>query len=220
MSGLDEGSVPHTLRGRSRSAPPSPAQPYFFGSGVLVEQDGLRTVEYCVLDAFATIALKFRAAWVMNWTGGRARWQPTPQALPGLLMLRTALAGEAVVIATRSAEDHRLPACAVEDADLVVSADALYGDAELQAHAPAATSRMACAHREALVTEHTAFLVAARLHEIWTIAEAARRAPPESRTSAAVLRFPDGAAATDSDISKPSGLWRAGLSAWLGGARL
>ena len=59
------------------------AQPYFFGSGVLVEQDGLRTVEYCVLDAFATIALKFRAAWVMNWTGRRSRWQPTPQALPG-----------------------------------------------------------------------------------------------------------------------------------------
>lgn len=179
-----------TVRSSNPSAPAGPAKPHFFGSGVLVEGGGRRTVEYCLLDAFATIALKFRAEWELNWTGRTARWQPTPQALAGLLMLRMALTDETVVIASRAAEEHRLPVCAIEDAGRVLSADAFYEDPELRAHAPAAAARMACAHREALETERTAFLVAARLHEVWTIAEDARRAPPERRATAEILPFP------------------------------
>ena len=170
-------------------APRAPADPYFFGSGLLVEADGRRTIEYCLLDAFSTIALKFRADWELNWVGRRSRWQPSAQALAGLLMLRMALSGETVVIASRDEEECRLPICAIEDAREVLCADALYEDNALRRHAPAAAARMAQAHREALQTEHTAFLVAARLHEVWSMAEAARRAPAEMRSLAQIVPF-------------------------------
>ncbi len=193
MTGLEDGRIIALHGAWGPSDPPAPpAQPHFFGSGVLVEAGGARTVEYCVLDAFATIALKFRAEWELNWTGRRAHWQPTSQALAGLLMLRMALAGETVVIASREAEEHRLPICAIEDAHRVLAADALYDDPRLRAHAPAAAARMARAHREALETEHTAFLVAARLHEVWSIAEEAQRTPAERRAPAEILPFPGG----------------------------
>lgn len=206
MTGFEEDRI-FLLRDASRASDPprpaGPAQPHFFGSGVLVEGGGRRTVEYCLLDAFATIALKFRAEWELSWTGRRARWQPTPQALAGLLMLRMALARETVVIASRTAEEHRLPVCAIEEAGRVLSAESLYEDPGLRARAPAAAARMACAHREALESEHTAFLVAARLHEVWTIAEEARRAPAEQRTSAEILPFPIGAEIADAFASAP-----------------
>ena len=49
---------------------------------------------------------------------------------------------------------------------------------------------MAMVHAEALETEFTAFLVAARLHELWTIREEALRAPPEQDMCAEIVAFP------------------------------
>ena len=192
MTGQDEDRVValHGAWGpKDPPAPKAPAHPYFFGSGLLAEAGGRRTIEYCLLDAFSTIALKFRADWELNWMGPRSRWQPDAPALAGLLMLRMALAGETVVIASRDEEECRLPICAIEDAFEVLCADALYEDDDLRRHAPAAAARMAQAHREALQTEHTAFLVAARLHEVWSMAEAARRAPAEQRSPAQIVPF-------------------------------
>ena len=169
---------------------PAPATPHFFGSGVLSDDGERRVVEYCLLDTFATIALKFRAEWTLGWTGTRSRWQPSSEALAGLLMLRLAITRQTVVIASREADESRLPVGALEEARRVVEGQEFYGAGQIRRHAPSACARMAMVHAEALETEFTAFLVAARLHELWTIREEAMRAPPEHDTSAEIVAFP------------------------------
>lgn len=168
---------------------PTPAAPHFFGSGVLSDDGERRVVEYCLLDTFATIALKFRAEWTLGWTGTRSRWQPGSEALAGLLMLRLAITRQTVVIASRQADESRLPVGALEEARRVVEGQEFYGG-QIRRHAPGACARMAMVHAEALETEFTAFLVAARLHELWTIREEAMRAPPEHDASAEIVAFP------------------------------
>ena len=169
---------------------PQPAAPYFFGSGLLSQDSDRRVVEYCLLDTFATIALKFRAEWTLAPSHGRLRWQPGSDALAGLLMLRLAVARETVVIASRKAEDSLLPIAAIEEARRVVEGQEFYENRQLRAHAPAACARMARAHAEALESVFTAFLVAARLHEVWAISEEARRNPPEDVAEAVIVPFP------------------------------
>lgn len=169
---------------------PSPAAPYFFGSGVLSDDGEHRVVEYCLLDTFATIALKFRAEWTAGWVGTRSRWQPGSEALAGLLMLRLAIARQTVVIASREADESRLPVGALEEARRVMVGKEFYDDRQIRRHAPGACARMAVVHAEAIESEFTAFLVAARLHELWTIREATLRAPPELDASAEIVAFP------------------------------
>ncbi len=169
---------------------PSPAAPHFFGSGVLSDDGERRVVEYCLLDTFATIALKFRAEWSLGSTGTRSRWQPGSEALAGLLMLRLAIARQTVVIASRDADESRLPLGALEEARRVVEGQEFYGGAPIRRHAPGACARMAVVHAEAIESEFTAFLVAARLHELWSIREEALRAPPEHETAAQIVAFP------------------------------
>ena len=72
----------------------------------------------------------------------------------------------------------------------VVEGQEFYENRQLRAHAPAACARMARAHAEALESEFTAFLVAARLHEVWAISEEARRSPPEDVVDAVIVPFP------------------------------
>lgn len=169
---------------------PSPAAPHFFGSGILSDDGERRVVEYCLLDTFATIALKFRAEWTLGWTGTRSRWQPGSEALAGLLMLRLAITHQTVVIASRDADESRLPVGALEEARRVVEGQEFYDGGQIRRHAPGACARMALVHAEAMESEFTAFLVAARLHELWTIREEALRAPPEHDTSAEIVAFP------------------------------
>lgn len=169
---------------------PAPATPYFFGSGLLSDDGARRVVEYCLLDTFATIALKFRAEWTLGWTGTRSRWQPGSEALAGLLMLRLAITDQTLVIATRSADESRLPVGALYEAHRVMEGHEFYDTAVVRRHAPGACARMALVHAEAMESEFTAFLVAARLHELWTIREEAMRAPPEDEASAEIVAFP------------------------------
>lgn len=180
-----------TLRqGLSDLDHPFPAAPHFFGSGILSDDGERRVVEYCLLDAFATIALKFRAEWTLAWTGTRSRWQPGSEALAGLLMLRLAITRQTVVIASRDADESRLPVGALEEARRVVEGQEFYDGGQIRRHAPGACARMAMVHAEAMESEFTAFLVAARLHELWSIREEAMRAPPEHDTSAEIVAFP------------------------------
>ncbi len=169
---------------------PAPATPYFFGSGLLSDDGARRVVEYCLLDTFATIALKFRAEWTLGWTGTRSRWQPGAEALAGLLMLRLAITDQTLVIATRSADESRLPVGALDEARRVMQGHEFYDTAVVRRHAPGACAQMAMVHAEAMESEFTAFLVAARLHELWTIREEAMRAPPEDEASADIVAFP------------------------------
>ncbi|MDP3404095.1 MAG: hypothetical protein Q8S03_05350 [Brevundimonas sp.] len=169
---------------------PSPAAPHFFGSGVLSDDGERRVVEYCLLDTFATIALKFRAEWTLGWTATRSRWQPGSEALAGLLMLRLAISRQTVVIASREVDESRLPVGALEEARRVMEGQEFYDGGQIRRHAPGACARMAMVHAEAIESEFTAFLVAARLHEVWTIREEALRAPPEHDRSAEIVAFP------------------------------
>jgi len=111
-------------------------------------------------------------------------------ALAGLLMLRLAITGQTVVIATRDADESRRPVGALEEARRVVEGEEFYGSGHIRRHAPGACARMAMVHAEAVESEFTAFLVAARLHELWTIREEALRAPPEQDRSAEIVPFP------------------------------
>ncbi|HMO42799.1 MAG TPA: hypothetical protein PKB04_05645 [Phenylobacterium sp.] len=191
---------------------PTPAHPFFFGSGVLHQEPGRRVLEQGLLDAFATIALKFRAEWTSPGLG-RA-WRPGAEALAGLLMLRLAVARETVVVATREAEDSRLPACALDEARRVIEGQEFYENRTLRQHAPGACARMARVHAEALESEHTAFLVAARLHEVWSIGEEALRAPREAGLPAEILPFPERESRSFEPEPRESGapsIWR-----WMG----
>lgn len=105
-------------------------------------------------------------------------------------MLRLAIAGETVVIASRKTDESRLPVGALEEARRVMEGQEFYAPSQVRRHAPGACARMAMVHAEAMETEFTAFLVAARLHELWTIREEAMRAPPEHDLSAEIVAFP------------------------------